>query len=162
RERDAALDEVSNLCDEALDLSFTALALDEQPPAYDDRCPFRGLYPFRASDREFFFGREALVERLEGRLAEADFLAVLGPSGTGKSSVVLAGLVPALEKKEPGLSMAYLTPGSDPLEFLVAVLQVTERPSLLVVDQFEELFTLCPDDTRRRAFLNCLLGLRDR
>jgi hypothetical protein len=161
RDREGALDGVSNLCDEAVERTFPELALGKEPPAYDGRCPFRGLYPFRASDREFFFGREALVERLEGRLAEANFLAVLGPSGSGKSSVVLAGLIPALESKEQGLSMAYLTPGSDPLEFLEAVLQVADRPSLLVVDQFEELFTLCADDGKRRAFLDRLLGLRN-
>lgn len=159
KERDAALDGVSNICDEALDLTFAALALGQEPPAYDERCPFRGLYPFRIEDREFFFGREALVTRLEGRLAEGQFLAVLGPSGSGKSSVVLAGLVPALQAKEPIFQMAYLTPGSDPLDFLEAVLQVNQRASLLVVDQFEELFTLCTDDMKRRAFLDRLLKL---
>jgi energy-coupling factor transporter ATP-binding protein EcfA2 len=159
RERDAALDGVSNICGEALDLSFAALALGQDPPASDERCPFRGLYAFREKDQEFFFGREALVTRLEGRLAEANFLAVLGPSGSGKSSVVLAGLVPALQSKEPGFQMAYLTPGSEPLDFLEAILQLNQRASLLVVDQFEELFTLCTDDAKRRAFLDRLLKL---
>jgi WD40 repeat protein len=159
KERDAALDGVSNLCDEALDLTFAALALGQDPPAHDERCPFRGLYPFRVEDREFFFGREALVTRLEGRQAEANFLAVLGPSGSGKSSVVLAGLVPALQGKESGFQMVYLTPGSDPLDYLEAVLQVNARASLLVVDQFEELFTLCTEDAKRRAFLDRLLQL---
>jgi WD40 repeat protein/energy-coupling factor transporter ATP-binding protein EcfA2 len=154
KERDEALDGVSNICDEALDLTFAALALGREPPAYDERCPFRGLYPFRVEDREFFFGRMALVTRLADRLAEGNFLAVLGPSGSGKSSVVLAGLVPALLGKESGRQLAYLTPGSDPLDFLEAVLQVNKQPSLLVVDQFEELFTLCTDTAKRRAFLD--------
>src|SRR5207245_11561092 len=78
-ERTAELNVVSKICEEALDLSFTALALGQQPPAYDERCPFRGLYPFGLKDREFFFGREELIARLEQRLAEANFLAVLGP-----------------------------------------------------------------------------------
>ena len=156
KERDAALDGVGNICDEALDLTFAALALGQEPPTYDERCPFRGLYPFRVEDREFFFGREALVARLEGRLADANFLAVLGPSGSGKSSVVLAGLVQALQAKE---SMAYMTPGSDPLDFLEAVLKLNERPSLLIVDQFEELFTACTDEKKRLAFLDRLLKL---
>jgi hypothetical protein len=159
KEREAALDGVSNVSVEALDLSFSALAQGQEPPAYDERCPFRGLYPFRVEDREFFFGREALVTPLEGRLAEANFLAVLGPSGSGKSSVVLAGLVPALQSKESNFQMAYLTPGSEPLDFLEAVLQVNERASLLFVDQFEELFTLCTDDAKRRTFLARLLKL---
>jgi hypothetical protein len=159
KERDLALDGISNICDEALDLTFAALALEQEPPASDERCPFRGLYPFRVEDREFFFGREALVTRLEERLAEANFLAVLGPSGSGKSSVVLAGLVPALQGKESNFQIAYLTPGSDPLDFLEAVLHVNERASLLVVDQFEELFTLCADDAKRRAFMDRLLKL---
>src|SRR5207302_4064739 len=117
QEREQALTAMSMLCEESLDLGFPALALGQEPPPYDERCPFRGLYPFRVADREFFFGREALVTRLEGRLAEANFLAVLGPSGSGKSSVVLAGLIPSLQGKEPGFQMAYLTPGSDPLDF---------------------------------------------
>jgi WD40 repeat protein len=167
QEREAALTELNNLCQEALDLSFNALALGQEPPAYDHRCPFRGLYPFRVEDREFFFGREALVDLLRENLDQHNpstgsghrFLAVLGPSGSGKSSVVLAGLVPALQAEEPGLQMAYLTPGSDPLAHLEASLsKVGDRPAVLVVDQFEELFTLCADEDKRRAFLDRLLA----
>jgi energy-coupling factor transporter ATP-binding protein EcfA2 len=159
KDRARALDEIGNLCEEALERSFTELALGKEPPPYDERCPFRGLYPFRTADREFFFGREALVDRLLVRLAESNFLAVLGPSGSGKSSVVLAGLVPALQARENNLQPAYMTPGSDPLDFLEAVLQADGRASLLVVDQFEELFTLCADEGKRRAFLDRLLQL---
>src|SRR5262249_8601677 len=161
-DRETALADANNLCEEALDLTFHALALGQDPPAYHgDRCPFRGLYPFREEDREFFFGREALVARLQERLAEDNFLAVLGPSGSGKSSLVLAGLVPALKTRESNLQYAYATPGSDPVDFLEAVLQATDRPSLLVVDQFEELFTLCTHDDKRRDFLCRLLQLRE-
>jgi hypothetical protein len=162
KDRKRALDEVGTLCEEAVERSFHELALGKDPPAYDGRCPFRGLYPFRAEDREFFFGREALLARLLGRLAEASFLAVLGPSGSGKSSLVLAGLVPALREQESNLQLAYMTPGSDPLDFLEAVLQANDRASLLVVDQFEELFTLCTEDGKRRAFLSRLLQLPGR
>src|SRR5262249_24956868 len=159
KDRDRALDEVSKLCDEALELSFSELALGKEPPKFDERCPFRGLYPFRIEDREFFFGRETLIARLEEKLAGHNFLAVLGPSGSGKSSLVLAGLIPALRAKEPRLRMTYLTPGSDPLDFLEVSLQVDPNCSLLVVDQFEELFTLCSNDAKRRAFLDRLLQL---
>ena len=61
-----------------LDLTFDALALGEEPPVYDVRLPVRGLYPFREEDREFFFGRERLVEDLRQKLAGHNFLAVLG------------------------------------------------------------------------------------
>jgi hypothetical protein len=161
-EREQALTALGKLCEETIDLSFPALAIGQEAPAYDERCPFRGLYPFRADDREFFFGREGLIARLEGKLAEHNFLAVLGPSGSGKSSLVLAGLIPTLQAKESHLQMAYLTPGSDPLDFLEVSLQVNPQCSLLVVDQFEELFTLCTDDTKRRAFLDRLLKLPEK
>src|SRR5207302_7597419 len=114
QEREQALTAMSMLCEESLDLGFPALALGQEPPPYDERCPFRGLYPFRVEDREFFFGREALVTRLVERLAEDNFLAVLGASGSGKSSVVLAGLIPALQEQELHLHLLYVRPGSDP------------------------------------------------
>ena len=75
--------------------------LGQDPPPYDARRPFRGLNPFRAEDRAFFFGREALIAELQERLADHPFLPVLGPSGSGKSSVVLAGLVPELAATPP-------------------------------------------------------------
>ena len=164
REREEALVEANNLCEEVLDLSFNGLALGQEPPHYDERCPFRGLYPFRAEDREFFFGRECLVKRLAGKLKlpehRHNFLAVLGPSGSGKSSLVLAGLVPALQAEG---RIAYLTPGSDPLAQLETSLsKVQGQPAVLVVDQFEELFTLCTDENKknkRQTFLDRLLTL---
>ena len=68
------------------------------PPA-DVPCPYKGLLPFEPEDSELFFGREQLVEDLVGRLRGSDsFLAVVGPSGSGKSSLVRAGVVPALQR----------------------------------------------------------------
>ena len=66
--------------------------------AADDRvvCPYKGLAPFDADDADYFFGRERLVAELVARLVGAPLLAVVGPSGSGKSSVVRAGLLPAL------------------------------------------------------------------
>jgi WD40 repeat protein len=155
QERQKALEKVNNLCLSALDLSFNALALGKEPPAYDSRCPFQGLRSFRPEQEEFFFGREALIEKLQQKLAEHNFLPVLGASGSGKSSVVLAGLIPAL-----GLQMAYMTPSSKPLVQLDSTLsKVKDLPSVLVVDQFEELFTLCTDETERVEFINRLLTL---
>ena len=162
-DRQKAEDDINELCVEALDLTFIALALGHEPPSYDNRCPFRGLYPFTAEDRDFFFGREALVERLSARLAERHALAVLGPSGSGKSSLVLAGLIPALQKQQPDMQMRYMTPGNDPLGQLAIALggscETADPCAILVVDQLEELFTLCTDETRRQSFLSRLLSL---
>ncbi|ALF51779.1 WD40 repeat-containing protein [Nostoc piscinale CENA21] len=160
QEREQALIEVNNLALEVLDLSFNAVALNKQLPAYDSRCPFLGLYPFRQQNREFFFGREQLITQLQQKLAEHNFLAVLGASGSGKSSVVLAGLIPTLQEKQPDLALAYLTPNTNPSEQLQASLSaVQNQPSIIVVDQFEELFTLCSDETQRQEFIQKLLSL---
>jgi WD40 repeat protein len=159
-ERKRALAGVDELCLEGLDLSFEALANDQEPPPDDGRCPFKGLESFKAGDRPFFFGREAWVERLCERLARHPFLAVLGPSGSGKSSVVLAGLVPALQDREAGLEVVILTPGASPAAALETKLaEVGGRPAVIVVDQFEEVFTLCTDPAARQAFLDRLLVL---
>ncbi len=99
---------------------------------------------------------QRLVERLNG----SNFLAVLGQSGSGKSSLVLAGLVPRLLDVEPGLEYLEMTPGDDPLARLEDLLSPTEGGKrLIVVNQFEELFTLCRQEAGRRAFLDRLLGL---
>ncbi|BAY91237.1 MULTISPECIES: nSTAND1 domain-containing NTPase [unclassified Tolypothrix] len=197
-ERELALAEINTLCEEIVDLSFNALALGQEPPAYDARCPFLGLYPFRESNREFFFGREKLIAQLQEKLREHNFLAVLGASGSGKSSVVLAGLIPALQEKEPNLVVSYMTPNNNPIAQLQATLAGVEKelhsivdsewaikPELvtnsagsylpltrernvaatikktpiLVIDQFEEVFTLCADENERLAFIEQVLNL---
>ncbi len=173
REVQLALAEISRLCGDALDFRFKALARGEAPPAYNSACPFMGLAAFQYRDREYFFGREALVNDLLSRLDGHRFLAVLGPSGCGKSSIVLAGLVPALEDTQRGLRWTTLSPGNNP----VAALESAEReigiggdagetqteagPRLLIVDQFEELFTLSPLE-QRHPFLDRLLSLVER
>jgi class 3 adenylate cyclase/WD40 repeat protein/tRNA A-37 threonylcarbamoyl transferase component Bud32 len=120
-------------------------------------CPYRGLLAFEAADRAFFFGREVVAAKITGRLAPGRLLAVVGASGSGKSSVLRAGVVAAVRAGEGhGLRHAsVLTPGSAP------ALDVDDEPDrLVVVDQFEELFTLCDDADRRRAFIDALLRLR--
>jgi WD40 repeat protein/class 3 adenylate cyclase/energy-coupling factor transporter ATP-binding protein EcfA2 len=123
------------------------------PPA-DVACPYKGLLPFEQEDSELFFGREQLAEDLAARLGESSFLAVVGPSGSGKSSLVRAGIVPALQRASGnGLWTAILTPGPHPPGQLAGA----GDASLLVVDQFEEVFTLCRDEAERRRFIDALL-----
>ena len=118
--------------------------------------PYRGLVAFGPDDRRFFFGREDVVKEILARLAPGRLLAVIGASGSGKSSALRAGVVGAVLAGEvEGLERArVLTPGSEPR------LDVLEDPrELVVVDQFEELYTLCEDPGRRGAFIDRLLGL---
>jgi hypothetical protein len=167
-------------------------------PPDADICPYLGLETFQEKDAEFFFGRAALTQWLGERLRERRFLAVIGPSGSGKSSVARAGLIPALRQGALPGSGAWqteiMTPTERPLEELAARLALRTEPAsrarrmrqlqddlradartlhtearmelaehdalarlCIVVDQFEELFTLCRDDQERRQFLDNLL-----
>ena len=159
------------------------------------RNPYKGLRAFTEADAPDFFGREALTAQLVTRLREdgpgCRFLAVVGASGSGKSSVVRAGLIPALRAGAlPGSASWFVVqtaPGTAPLEELETALRhvaVTPPASLveqieasdsgllrvtdlilpqgvdellLVIDQFEEIFTLATDDDRARRFLDALV-----
>ena len=190
------------------------------------RPPYKGLEYFNEDDADFFFGRELLTAKLIARLQETllpgpeatqegiRFLAVLGASGSGKSSIVRAGLIPALKSGQPLANgmlpptssarwpIHVITPTAHPLAALAASLTSRSRSTtasarlsadlardprslhrsalsmltpdpyplplsridaerkgnlLLVVDQFEELFTLCRDEAERKAFVDNLL-----
>ena len=165
-------------------------------PLIGDHNPYKGLRPFDEADAPDFFGREALVERLVARLSEdvdgARFLGVVGPSGSGKSSLVNAGLVPALRGGAlPGSAAWFfveMSPGARPFEelegalrriavnppgslleqlesdgrgFLAAVeraLPPDASELLLVIDQFEELFTKAEDEESRTRFMASLVS----
>ncbi len=104
--------------------------------------PYRGLRFFDERDAAYFFGREALTARLVERvmqMAESDSpqLAVVGASGSGKSSLVRAGVAPTLRKL--GWKVQVVTPTAHPLRALGPL----EGKGLLVIDQFEELFSQC-------------------
>jgi WD40 repeat protein/class 3 adenylate cyclase/tRNA A-37 threonylcarbamoyl transferase component Bud32/energy-coupling factor transporter ATP-binding protein EcfA2 len=119
-------------------------------------CPYRGLVAFEAEDREFFFGREEVVGDLLARLTPGRLVALVGASGSGKSSVLRAGLAAAVEAGEVDHidRVSLVTPGAD------ARLEVDGSASeLVLVDQFEEVFTACEDPERRRAFIDALLRL---
>ncbi|XZO03938.1 MAG: eIF2A-related protein [Microcoleus sp.] len=167
-DRHQAIVELNNLCDQVLDLTFDALAaLGKEPPEYKAECPFPGLSSFGDKKyHKFFFGRDELIKDLQKELAKDNFLAVIGTSGSGKSSVVLAGLIPKLKEEELSLQWAYMTPGKEPLRQLERQLKrlskVLEPHSILVVDQFEELFTLCEDKDHRQAFIEKLLNIAER
>ncbi|MDI6105461.1 hypothetical protein QLQ12_43450 [Actinoplanes sp. NEAU-A12] len=159
--------------------------------------PYLGLSTFQATDAARFFGRRALIDELSKRLADEPFLTVFGASGSGKSSLLRAGLLPALaagSAPDGRTSVPLLmTPGAEPLQELAAGLAklqgltatalhaelavepaagplavrqaLTARPGadllVLVVDQFEEVFTLCRDEQTRQRFLDCLLKIAD-
>jgi WD40 repeat protein len=170
------------------------LGAQEEPEARPGISPYRGLQVFEEEHAEFFFGRDADVQRLVELLKTDRFLAVLGPSGSGKSSLVRAGLVPAIRRGALPVSddwkVAVLKPGAEPLTGLAAHLldlfpagaihdtvdrleadertlhlavgqgmlrTPEEQRTVLVVDQFEEVFTLCRDEDQRRAFIANLL-----
>jgi DNA-binding SARP family transcriptional activator/WD40 repeat protein len=132
-------------------------------------CPFKGLAPFDVDDAELFFGRERLVADLIARLTGARLTGIVGPSGSGKSSALRAGLLAALAAGvlpgSEGWGRALLRPGDHPMAALErAVSQVAANGRLVVaVDQFEELFTACPDEYERTAFADALTTyVRDR
>jgi WD40 repeat protein/DNA-binding SARP family transcriptional activator len=126
-------------------------------------CPFKGLASFDIDDAEFFFGRERLVAEMVARLAGAPLMGIVGPSGSGKSSALRAGLLPALAAGVlPGSeswALALLRPGEHPLRALeLAIADAAARgPLLIAVDQFEETFTACEDETERAAFVDALI-----
>ena len=126
-------------------------------------CPYQGLAAFDVNDAERFFGRERLVAALVARLATAPALALVGASGSGKSSVLRAGLIPALAAGVlPGSDTwqrRIVRPGTDPPSSLRRATDALDGAALVVVDQFEELFTACREEARREAFATELARL---
>lgn len=111
--------------------------------------PYLGLAAFQTSDAARFFGRERLVAELTGKLAERRLVGVFGASGSGKSSVLRAGLAASNERP-----VVLRTPGAHPLEE-----DLDAAGRLLIVDQFEEVYTLCRDQAERGRFVDALLAL---
>ena len=141
--------------------------LKREPPSPGGP-PFKGMQYFDEVDADLFFGREALVSHLVEQIQSrkkpkgARFLAIIGASGSGKSSLVRAGLFPALKRARASWQAQVITPTEHPLEQLSSSLkdhQAARGNFLLFVDQFEELFTLCQNENERKAFVNNLLSV---
>lgn len=184
-------------------------AIHGEPPGLDAQdtvretfatiCPYRGLLYFREEDAPFFFGRVEAVKQLVIAVQQYSLVALVGASGSGKSSVVRAGLVPELRKSRDRVwEVATIVPTDRPVHALAAVIMLLLKPDmsetdrlidtnklaeallqrtvklrnvvdralvkqpgtdrlLLIVDQWEELFTLCQDDAARRCFIDNLL-----
>ncbi|CAL9341806.1 hypothetical protein SUDANB15_00278 [Streptomyces sp. enrichment culture] len=129
--------------------------------------PYRGLARFEPGDSEVFFGREPLVDDLFTLLHAHRCTAVLGPSGSGKSSLLRAGLIPRLRQTDgPDLrpaALRILTPGQHPVRTHADKLEPAAGAgdTFVLVDQFEEVFTLCTDPVEREEFIRRLLTARD-
>ncbi|MDH6086987.1 WD40 repeat domain-containing protein [Umezakia ovalisporum] len=171
-----------------------------RPSSPDDDhlpCPYQGLFHFGPEEADFFFGREIFIEQLYTATQTRKFIPLLGASGSGKSSVVLAGLVPRLQK-QGHWQFTHFRPGSEPFRELALALVPLYTPELnatekiaqgrtlatyleqgtislsdvfaqiqqnhpthrvlLIADQFEEIYTLCPQQEIRHQFLDCLLA----
>jgi WD40 repeat protein/transcriptional regulator with XRE-family HTH domain len=128
--------------------------------------PYKGLLYFDEPDADLFFGRQGLTAQLVQHVMDLEqetprrFLAVVGASGSGKSSLVRAGLAVALRKV--GWEVLVFTPGVHPLKLLEAQRNARQWEDggrgLILVDQFEEVFTLCRDELERIAFIEKLLS----
>ncbi|MCC3773684.1 helix-turn-helix domain-containing protein [Streptomyces sp. UNOB3_S3] len=197
--------ELARACDQALDTGGRLgglLAAGRAPgrPRSEDTCPYQGLSSFGPESARWFFGRDEatadVVAQLTERLRRPGPLMVVAPSGAGKSSLLRAGLLPALAggvlpvEDSRAWPVALLTPGEQPVEELldqvarvtggsrrllgkalregpgtfaeaVRAAMVSARPNALVllVDQFEETFTLCHDEDGRGTFVAALLAL---
>ncbi len=150
-----------------------------EAPAETIPCPYPGgLRAFSAKDKDAFFGRAGEITDLASRLRQQRFITVIGPSGSGKSSLVLAGLLPRLDAGQ--WVSRILRPGPEPMRSLAAALEhpvlgagdteaavsdllARAGPGaprlLLVVDQLEEAFTQAPAD-QREAFFDALVELK--
>jgi ABC-type glycerol-3-phosphate transport system substrate-binding protein/DNA-binding SARP family transcriptional activator len=122
-------------------------------PEPSGTCPYLGLVPYDVADAEAFFGREREIEQCLQTLGRTGVLAVVGPSGSGKSSLVRAGIAAALQRSNR--RVVIVTPGTRPMDALTAV-PPADPASVLVVDQCEEAVTLCDDPDERARFFEAL------
>ena len=151
-------------------------SLDAVParPELGETCPFKGLAFFDRADAEYFCGREHLVSDLLARLVQSTLVGILGPSGIGKSSLMRAGVLPALSAGvlpgSAGWRQLLIRPGERPCAELRRALgdfprvrrcgQLSPGERIVVaIDQFEELFTLCDSEAERAGFIEDLVAV---
>jgi len=158
----------------------------------EDVCPYVGLEAFDLQTAKFFKGRDRFVRLLLQKITESSFVPVIGASGSGKSSLVRAGLISELTAQGNWLILPPIKPGDSPLmpinEISRVLTQLCQRADskleiskqiasgnleaaiaclsepkkiLLVVDQFEEIFTVCPveKEAERQQFIDLLVGI---
>jgi len=130
---------------------------------FDRKNPYLGLSAFEAEQEKYFCGREEAVRTLITHLTNSRFLSILGYSGSGKSSLIKAGLLPQLSRDRiPGSSqwsVESFTPGKEPLGKLVNILARHRKqnlPFVIFIDQFEEVFTLCENEAERKGFIRLI------
>jgi DNA-binding SARP family transcriptional activator len=119
-------------------------------------CPYKGLRPYSVDDADAFFGREQAVATCLARLVESPLLVIVGPSGSGKSSLLAAGVVPAL--RAAGRRVVQLNPGMQPLATWTAATASQPSSAVVVVDQLEELFIARGADVDAGRFLSRLVA----
>ena len=178
---------------------FTLAEFDKSraPELDESQAPYVGLASFSELEHDRFFGRQKMIEHLLERLETENFLVIIGPSGSGKSSLVLAGLLPAIRRgclpgSEQWTVLRRIVPGADPLVSLARCVRPASampgwseaqaalmrsdpnhlrkladafgegRPCVFVVDQLEELATLCEDETVRLAVQENVVNLGKR
>ncbi|MGH3863244.1 helix-turn-helix domain-containing protein, partial [Actinokineospora sp.] len=174
--------DIARRCDEALRADGQLVSLVPGPtvsiPTQAESpeqalCPFRGLAAFTAAEADWFFGRERVVAELVERVAECRDkgvpVTVVAPSGAGKSSLLRAGLVPALSRGvlpwagSAQWPVVVFTPTANPCAELARRLEHLDVENcVVVIDQFEEAFALCANPGLRARFLDevCALATR--
>jgi len=119
------------------DVAVTPVKLADPSADENLSCPYQGLFHFDPKDAEFFFGREVFVEELVLATATRSFIPILGASGSGKSSVVLAGLVPKLQQ-DGHWKFTHFRPGSDPFQALAEALVPLYEPEKNATEQIHQ------------------------
>lgn len=152
-------------------------------PPVPDQNPYKGLKSYDESDRELFYGRDQVIKDLQAKIPGNRLIVITGPSGSGKSSAIKAGLLPRL--RDDGFRiLPVIRPGSEPLEVLAEALvqgglseqqeslnkgitaallkAFAEEPTVLLIDQYEELITRCADKDQRDQYVATLRELLDK